>query len=84
MPNNIVQLLAPTHTLQRDFPGGSLVNNLQRRRPGFKTQGFSLGWGKSPGEENGSPVWYSCLENPMNRGACRATVLGVAKESDTT
>ena len=84
MPDNIVQSLAPTHALQRAFSGGSVVKNLQCRRRGFKTRGISLGWGKSPGEGNGYPVWYSCLQNPMDRGACRATVLGVAKESDTT
>ena len=27
------------------------------------------GWGRSPGEGNGYPFWYSCLENPMGRGA---------------
>ena len=35
--------------------------------------------GRSPGEENGCPLQYSCLENPTNRGAWRATVHGVAK-----
>ena len=42
------------------------------------------GLGRSPGEGNGNPLQYSCLENPMNRGAWRATVHGVAKESDMT
>ena len=42
------------------------------------------GSGRSPGEGNGNPLQYSCLENPMNRGDWRATVHGVAKESDTT
>ena len=37
-----------------------------------------------PGEGNGSPLQYSCLENPMDRGAWQATVHGVAKESDMT
>ena len=35
------------------------------------------GLGKSPGEENGNPLQYSCLENPMDRGAWGATVHGV-------
>ena len=39
--------------------------------------------GRSPGEGNGNPLQYSCLENPMDGGAWRATVHGVA-ESDTT
>ena len=37
------------------------------------------GLGRSPGEGNGWPFQYSCLENPMNRGAWRATAHGVAK-----
>ena len=37
------------------------------------------GWGRSPGERNGNPLQYSCLENPMDEGACWATVRGVAK-----
>ena len=37
------------------------------------------GLGRSPGERNGNPLQYSCLENPMDRGAWRATVHGVAK-----
>ena len=38
-----------------------------------------LGLGKSPGEENGNPLQYSCLENPMDGGAWWAAVHGVAK-----
>ena len=37
------------------------------------------GSGRSPGEENGKPLQYSCLENPMDRGAWQATVHRVAK-----
>ena len=40
-------------------------------------------WERSPGGGNGNSLQYSCLENPMDRGACQATVHGVA-ESDTT
>ena len=39
--------------------------------------GLILGLGRSPGEGNGNPFQYSCLENPMDRGAWRATVNGV-------
>ena len=35
--------------------------------------------GRSPGEGNGNPLQYSCLENPMDRGAWQTTVHGVAK-----
>ena len=37
------------------------------------------GSGKSPGGGNGNPLQYSCLENPMDRGARRATVHEVTK-----
>ena len=40
--------------------------------------------GRSPGERNGNLLQYSCLENSMDRGAWRATVHGVAKETDMT
>ena len=42
------------------------------------------GSGRSPREGNGNPLQYSCLGNPMGRGAWQATVPRVAKESDTT
>ena len=42
------------------------------------------GLGRSPGEGNGYPLLYSCLENPMDRGAWWATVHGVPKDSDMT
>ena len=42
------------------------------------------GSGRSPGGGHSNPLQYSCLENPMDRGAWRATVSEVKKESDTT
>ena len=37
------------------------------------------GWERSPGEGHGNPLQFSCLENPMERGAWKAKVHGVAK-----
>ena len=41
--------------------------------------GLIPGWGRSPGEGGGNPLQYSCLENPMDRGAWWAAVHGVTK-----
>jgi len=41
--------------------------------------GLIPGLGRSPGEGNGSPLQYCCLENPKDRGAWQAAVHGVAK-----
>ena len=40
--------------------------------------------GRSPGEGNGNPLQYSCLENSVHKGAWQATVHGLTKELDTT
>ena len=57
-------------------PGGSLVNNLPANAG---DTGSIPGPGISPGRGNGNSLQYSCLENPMDRGAWWATVHGVAK-----
>ena len=46
--------------------------------------GLIPGLVRSPGDGNGNPLWYSCLGNPMDRGAWWATVYEAAKELDTT
>ena len=45
----------------------------------WETRVQSLNWEDSPGEGNGNPLQYSCLENCMDRGTWRATVYGVPK-----
>ena len=62
--------------LYMGFPGDSVVKN-----PLANTgdAGLIPGLGRSPGEGNGNPLQYSCLENPMDRGNWRATVYRVAK-----
>ena len=62
------------------FPDGSAVKN-PPVNAGDVDPIFDLG--RSPGGEHGSPLQYSCLENPMDRGTWQAAVHGVAKESDT-
>ena len=58
------------------FPGGSVLKNLPANAG---DRGSIPGLGKCPGEGNGNPVPDSCLENPMDRGAWRATVHGVTR-----
>ena len=62
-------------------PSGSVVKDLSANAEGV---GLIPGWGRFSGEENGNTHQYSCLGNPMERGAWGATVHGVAKESDMT
>ena len=60
-----------------------VVKNVPASAGDVRDTGSIPGSGRSPGEGNGSPIQCSCLENPMDRGALRATVHGVA-ESDKT
>ena len=63
------------------FSGGSVLKNLPAN---VGDAGSIPALGRSSGEGNGNPLQYSCLGNPMDRGAWWATVHGVAKESDLT
>ena len=62
------------------FPGGSEV---KASACNVGDLGSIPGSGRSPGEGNGNPLQYSCLENPMDRGAWWATVHGVAESGAT-
>ena len=61
------------------FPGGVVVMNLPANTGDIRKGVQSLDWEDSPGGRNGNQLQYSCLENPMDRGAWWATVHGVAK-----
>ena len=65
----------------KGFPDGSLVKNTPANS---RDMGSVPGSGRSPREGNGNPLQYSCLENPMNRGAWLAMVHGFTKELDMT
>ena len=62
--------------ISMDFLGSSVVKNLPANAG---DSGSIPGLGRSPGEENGNPLLYSCLGNPMDRETWKATVHGVAK-----
>ena len=72
---NCVRIIPP-----QGFPCGSVIKNLPAN---VGDEGSVLGLGRSPGEGNGNPLQYFCLENPMDRGAWRAIVHDFA-ESDRT
>ena len=61
------------------FPGGSLVKNLPGNVEVTGDTGLIPGLEGSPGGGHGNPLQYSCLENPMDRGAWCAIVHRVAK-----
>ena len=58
------------------FPGGS---DRKESACNVGAPGSIPGLGRSPGEGNGNPLQYSCLENFIDRGAWRATIHGVAE-----
>ena len=85
MQETLVQFLGREDALEEDrittpvflgFPGGS---DSKESACNVGDLGSIPGLGKSPGGGHGNPLQYSCLENPMDRGAWWATVDGVTK-----
>ena len=58
------------------------IKNLLANAGDERDVGLIPGLGRSPGGGHDNPLWYSCLENPMDRGAWRVTVHGVAQSDD--
>ena len=69
-------VLRNLHTALCDFPGGTASKESVCN---VGDLGLIPGLGRCPGEGNGNPLQYSCLENSMDRGALWATVHGVTK-----
>ena len=78
--NSLIPLFSVSSTGDK-FPGDS---DGKASACNAGDQGSIPGLGRSPGEGNGNPLQYSCLENPMDGGAWWAVVHGVAKELDRT
>ena len=74
----IIDSLALCHGVH-GVPGGSVGKSPLASAGDIRDVGLVPGWGRSPGGGNGNPLQYSCLENPVYRGAWWATVLGVTK-----
>ena len=68
----------------RGFPGGSVVKNTPAYAWDIRDSVSIPGSGRSPGGGHGNPLQYSCLKNPMDRGAWQATVHGVTAERLST
>ena len=56
-----------------------MVNNLPAKARDVRDAGSILGLGRSPGGGHGNPLQYSCLENPIDRGAWQTTVYRVQR-----
>ena len=78
--DSMVKPYIPRYGAGVGFPDGSVVKNLPANEVDVD---LILGSRRSPGEENGCPLQYSCLGNYMDRGAWQATVHAVVRESDT-
>ena len=76
---NTVSQQIKTLSYIRGFPSGTVVKNLPANVGGERDTGAIPRLGRFLGEGNGNPLLYSCLGNPLDRGAWQATVQGVSK-----
>ena len=76
-------MLGKTSTLASHSPGSTpvvlMVKNSPANAEDARDTGLIPGWGRSPGGGNGTPLQYSCLKSPTDRGAWQAIVHGVTK-----
>ena len=77
--SNWIELCCPKFKIHLGLPDGTVVKNLPANARDTKEAGSIPGLGRSPGEENGNPPLFPCLENSMDRGGWQAVVHGTAK-----
>ena len=78
-PEMMLNIYITSNVYTGSFPGSSVVKNPPASAGDARDPGSIPGSGRSSGEGNGEPLQYSHLENPMDGGAWRATVHGIAK-----
>ena len=71
--------LSCAHYHQLPAWGGTMVKNLPANAGDVRDAGSITGWERSPGVGDSSPIQYSCLGNPMDKGAWRTTVRRAAR-----
>ena len=74
-----ITLCKSAHCRSPSIPGFLMAKKEKETACNVGDPGSIPGLGKSPGEGHGNPLQYSCLENPMDRGAWWSTVRGVTK-----
>ena len=78
-PEMMLNIYIMSNVYTGSFPDSSVVKNPPDNVGDAGDKGSIPGLGRSPGKGNGNQLQYSCLENPMDRGAWRPTVHEVAK-----
>ena len=78
-PINMAVFLKLIYSIPTSSQVTLVIKNLPANVGDIRDVGLIPGSGKSPGEGNGNPLQYSCLENPMDRGAWRATVHSIIR-----
>ena len=68
-PLHNISVFIDGHCLHKGSPGALVVKNLPANAGGIRDASSIPGSGRSPGEGNGNPLQYSCLKNPVDRGA---------------
>ena len=71
--------MAAHASILRGFPVALVVKNPPDKVRDVRDASSIPGSGRSPGGGHGNPIQYSCLENPMDRGAWQAMVHGITK-----
>ena len=79
-----VDIWAIIQLIQRASQVALVVKNPPANAGDTRDMGSTLGWGRSPGKGNGTPLQHFCLENSMDKRGWQAAINGIGKESGVT